>query len=531
MKLRFAAILALAGTARAHSWIEEVQAISDNGSYYGDYGYIRGYMARTDPGFNGYSDEWLLPSDTSGRTRINSSDLLCHPSQRTSNYSSTYPKLQITADGFMAMKYLENGHVTLPQNQLGKPKGAGTVFVYATLKPSDTETIAGVLDWTTTGSGGDKRGTLISSEAFDDGRCHQINSGTISVQRQAEFPDRVAGQPTSQVEQWCESDVQIPSSVAKAGDTVTLYWVWQWPTAPGADPTYPTGKDEFYTSCLDVEVVDKLADTGAPIHTIVQQDPQTDAVSSYKSRTAYTESPLVTLADATGSSSIAASTTAAAAAVDAAAAALTTTAVAALTATTTASSSSTFYSANSTSSTAPSSSSSIYTSSSSSTSSSTPPNTLPYITYSLSYLPTYTTSLASPSSTFSTSTLTGTPQYTNTTDAPYTNTTTSSDSSGQASAISASTNATATAAYEQKTVTETATAYKTITASANATTTLTLSPLLQQAAAVTATTESIMRTQIITVTGSSATATVTTVSGQASAALPRFKRSAKFRLA
>jgi hypothetical protein len=37
----------------------------------------------------------------------------------------------------LAIKYLENGHVTLPQNQLGKPPGAGTVHVFVTLSPDE----------------------------------------------------------------------------------------------------------------------------------------------------------------------------------------------------------------------------------------------------------------------------------------------------------------------------------------------------------------------------------------------------------
>ncbi|KAF1351301.1 hypothetical protein BDV97DRAFT_280357, partial [Delphinella strobiligena] len=249
------ALAALAGTSNAHSWVEEMQAISDNGSYTGDYGYTRGYMARTEGGFNGDSVDYLLPPLTSGRTRINGDDLLCHPSQRTSNYTADYPQLQITSGGYIAMKYLENGHVTLPQNQKRKPKAAGTVFIYATTQPSDTEKIADVLEWTSNGSGGNKRGNLIGSQNFDDGRCHQLNSGAISLQRQQQFPDRVPGQPTSQVEQWCESDVQIPASLAKSGETLTIYWVWQWPTEPGQDPSLPDGKDEYYTSCSDVMIV------------------------------------------------------------------------------------------------------------------------------------------------------------------------------------------------------------------------------------------------------------------------------------
>ncbi|KAG9572808.1 hypothetical protein KCU97_g15351, partial [Aureobasidium melanogenum] len=163
----------------------------------------------------------------------------------------------------------------------------------------DTEKIVDVLKWNTAGNGGDSRGTQIAAQNFDDGRCHQINSGTISMQRQKSFPDRVADQPDSNVEQWCETDVQIPSTY-KTGETVTVYWVWQWPTEAGVDSTYPTGKDEYYTSCAEIDVVDSVSNA-SPVHTLQQQDPQSTAVSSFKSRTVLTTSPLYTLASASGS--------------------------------------------------------------------------------------------------------------------------------------------------------------------------------------------------------------------------------------
>ncbi|KAH0370097.1 hypothetical protein KCU65_g2875, partial [Aureobasidium melanogenum] len=295
------AIAAVLGQVSAHSWVEELQIIdSATGNYTGDYGYTRGYVARTDPGFNGDSVDYLVPALSSGRTRIDGTDLLCHPDQRTSNYTNTkYPRLQAAPGSYVAMKYLENGHVTLPQNQPGKPKAGGTVFVYATTNPSDTEKIVDVLKWNTAGNGGDSRGTQIAAQSFDDGRCHQINSGTISMQRQKAFPDHVPGQPDSNVEQWCETDVHIPSTY-KSGETITVYWVWQWPTEAGVDSTYPTGKDEYYTSCAEINIVDSVSNA-SPVHTLQQQDPQTTAVSSFKSRTVLTSSPLYTLAAASGS--------------------------------------------------------------------------------------------------------------------------------------------------------------------------------------------------------------------------------------
>ncbi|THW10122.1 hypothetical protein D6D24_08216 [Aureobasidium pullulans] len=301
--LSIAAIAAVLGQASAHSWVEEMQIIDPaTGNFTGDYGYTRGYVARTDPGFGGESMKYLLPPLDSGRTRIDNTDLLCHPSQRTSNYdNAAYPRLSATPGSFVAMKYLENGHVTLPLTQSGKPKAGGTVFVYGTTKPSSDEKIAEVLKWNTAGNGGDSRGVQLAAQNYDDGRCHQINGEAMSVQRQTSFPDKVGGQSGTNVEMWCETDVHIPTSY-KAGDTLTVYWVWQWPSDP--DPkVYPNGKDEYYTSCAEIDIVDSVSNA-APVHTLLQQDPQFKAVSDFKSRTALTTSAVIILAgSASGSAS------------------------------------------------------------------------------------------------------------------------------------------------------------------------------------------------------------------------------------
>lgn len=277
----------------AHSWNEQLSLIGSDGKFTGAYGYPRGYMARTDPGFDGFSMMWMLPQPTAGRSRIDNTDLLCHPSQRSQNQTSRYPRLSVAPGSAISMKYFENGHVSLPQNQKGKPQSAGSVYVFGTDQPKPDEKLADVLQWTADGSGGDKRGRLLSAQNFDDGRCYQINGGAISTDRQQKFPDHVPGQPTSQHEQWCESDVVLPkdTSFVKPGSTLTLYWIWQWPTLPGQDPSLPTGKDEYYTTCNDLDV-EPQAPAGPISATLEQQDPQVTAVPSYASRTAIEPTPM-----------------------------------------------------------------------------------------------------------------------------------------------------------------------------------------------------------------------------------------------
>ncbi|KKY19418.1 hypothetical protein UCDDS831_g05387 [Diplodia seriata] len=292
----------------AHTWIEQLAVIKD-GAYVGNYGYPRGYLSRTDPGFNGgASSQWLLPPLDSARLRVNDSDNLCRKEQQTQTQTEKWPRLSVAPGDYVAMKYGENGHVTLPDNQKGKPEKGGTVFVYGTTEPNDDEKLTTVLKWTKDGTGGDKRGKLLATNNFDDGRCYQINSGPISTQRQKEFPDPNPGQPDSYNEQYCETDVQIPED-QEAGKTYTLYWVWQWPTAAGKDPTYPQGKDEWYTTCSDVDLtsansLQSFAAGGTQQkYKLDQQDPQSKAVSSYSDRSALTTDPAQGMAAASGASS------------------------------------------------------------------------------------------------------------------------------------------------------------------------------------------------------------------------------------
>jgi len=285
-------------TVSAHTWVEQMQVIGTNGSYTGDFGYPRGYVARTDPAFTGFSNKWQLPSpDTdTGRTRITDSMLVCHPSQRTATYSSEYPQLSAAPGSYVAMKYLENGHVTQPFIPAGKPAGSGTVFIFGTYEPSATETLVDVLSWTKDGKGGNGKGWLMAAQNYDDGRCHQLNQAPISINRQMSDGNHPPGQPTAQLEQWCEADLLLPSD-SQVGRTLTTYFVWDWGTGMQTEGAM-CGKDEYYTTCADIKIVDggdnlaKLAAVPA-VHTLLQQDPQTNAVSDYLSRTADNPTPTI----------------------------------------------------------------------------------------------------------------------------------------------------------------------------------------------------------------------------------------------
>jgi hypothetical protein len=277
------------GQALAHTWNEQLTVI-DGGIFTGSNGYPRGYVSRSDPGFNDDMMTYLLPPLASGRTRVDDSDLLCAPTQSSANQTVNYPSLGASPGAYVAIKYLENGHVTLPQNQPGKPQGGGTVYVFGTSQPNDNELLTEVLQWTTDGTGGDQRGSLLTAQNFDDNRCYQINNGNISVARQNEFPDPTPGQPGSVNEQWCETDVLIPADIP-INSVYTIYWVWQWPTEPGT-PGLPDGKDEYYTTCSDLNIVAGPIQ-GTPSNPLFQQDPQISAVPNFQSRTAFKPNPLL----------------------------------------------------------------------------------------------------------------------------------------------------------------------------------------------------------------------------------------------
>lgn len=248
--LSFSALAALLTGVTAHTWVEQLMNIDANGSYYGAAGYIRHYVNRDQQGFTDTQLTWLSPQNPvgGGRTRIDDTDMLCHPNQQAPNNSTDYPNLVTTAGNNIAVRYLENGHVSLPLNQIGKVPGAGLVYVYGTTAPKQGEKLANVLQWNANGTLED--GRLLTVNVYDDGRCYQVDAqSNISIARQAEFPNLVNDQPH---ELWCQNNVQIPQD---ATGTMTMYWVWQWPTQPNIDVNMPAGKDEIYTSCMDINIV------------------------------------------------------------------------------------------------------------------------------------------------------------------------------------------------------------------------------------------------------------------------------------
>ncbi|KAF9690610.1 hypothetical protein EKO04_011474 [Ascochyta lentis] len=287
------AALAVAPLAMGHTWIEQLRNVNDKGEYVGEYGYPRGMISKTDTGYNGDSMNWLLPVQP--KVFIDETSPLCHTSQTKQEQSSDkYPRLQAVPGGFVAMRYMENGHVTMvdPATGLGKPEKGGTVFVYGTTEPKEDEKLVNVLRWSQDGSGGDKRGVLLATNDFDDGRCYEVNATPTSEERRVSDPNFAMGQVSDgpgNYPLFCETNVKLPKDVTE-GKPYTLYWVWQWNTAPNVDPGLPAGKDQYYTTCMDVDITsaDTALATDAESKYALgpQQDAMSIAVSDFASRTA-----------------------------------------------------------------------------------------------------------------------------------------------------------------------------------------------------------------------------------------------------
>lgn len=299
-----AAVLACTPLTTAHSWIQQLRNVNEQGKYIGDWGYPRGYCAKGDTCDPGIINNHLLPDPTTEPGLfISDKSVLCKASQQKAEQldASKYPRLKAVPGMHIAMRYSENGHVSLngtPREDTNKfkPSKGGTVFVYGTTNPKEDEKLINVLKWTEDGKGGDGQGVLLSTNDFDDGRCYEANNSPIAKARAAANPSYALGQTGQGNGMFsipCESNIEFPKT-ATTGKPYTLYWVWQWNTPPGLDPARPLGKDEYYTTCMDVDVVDtfKSEANGTVKYSMPQQDDISSAVKDFKDRTAIYNNPM-----------------------------------------------------------------------------------------------------------------------------------------------------------------------------------------------------------------------------------------------
>ena len=219
--------------------------IDGTGNMVGTPGYARGNVLRSAAVDIDIAMTYLIPPN--GGANVVTSDMnICMSSQQSQqNYTDGSPMLQAPAGAAIALRYHENGHVTKTQTNPGKPGNSGTTYVYGTTNSQSSDTLMAVhRQWTSDGTGGDGRGTLIAKQNFDDGQCY-IPTGTAKdIQRAAQFPTEQGSSGTV----ICQTDVSLPSNLS-VGDVYTIYWVWDW-------PTLTTNTQEIYTTCMDIQIVD-----------------------------------------------------------------------------------------------------------------------------------------------------------------------------------------------------------------------------------------------------------------------------------
>lgn len=215
--IKATAVLIAAQCVDAHSWVETIRRISSTGAFVGNPGYPMGFVNRTDPSF----------SDTAVQNKIldvTSNPAVCKSFAGNGYANAQYQPLTASPGEFIAMQYMENGHVSFPDLT---PRGfrGGNVMIYGT---SEDVTSLGINDvlytWNANGTGGNQKGKLIASHFFDDGRCYEnANGSPIRAQRAAQY--------NVEPNLPCQSTVQLPSDLATSG-TYTVAWVWDWPASP-----------------------------------------------------------------------------------------------------------------------------------------------------------------------------------------------------------------------------------------------------------------------------------------------------------
>ena len=131
----------------------------------------------------------IPPNGRADGPKILPTDRICKDTQTTTNQTEGNPRSRALAGSAISLRYQENGHVTLPENQPGKPGNRGTVFIYGTNESKPDDSLLRIHKvWSTGGDGGDMCGKLLAVQDFDDGICYQVNNGTVSKQRQVQSP-------------------------------------------------------------------------------------------------------------------------------------------------------------------------------------------------------------------------------------------------------------------------------------------------------------------------------------------------------
>ena len=151
----------------------------------------------------------------------------------------TFNRLSASPGSTVTGSYKENGHISLPFDQYGTMSTTGNIQWFGTLS-HQIPTLAKVLEWPEYAPGENQPGFALSGKLpFDDGECYEDNP-TFQ-----EGTGRVRGKG-------CESSFTIPEDLP-TGQQLTVFWVWDFSGKVG-DPAQ-TNHVEWYTSCMDIDLV------------------------------------------------------------------------------------------------------------------------------------------------------------------------------------------------------------------------------------------------------------------------------------
>lgn len=191
---------------------------------------------------------YLLPGNE--RTTLSKDDLICKSAQEQGNQTNGYPALKASPGEVIALRYRENGHIT---KTTADKMTFGAVSVYGTVNSKPADQLSEIHHiWNANNTGGDQRGRLLVRQSFDDGACYELNDSALSMARAA------TGQPPHDALDGtglaCKVEFTLPIDVGKGG-LYTVYWVWDWPSNGESTVAPGVTKEQYYTSCLDIQIV------------------------------------------------------------------------------------------------------------------------------------------------------------------------------------------------------------------------------------------------------------------------------------
>ncbi|KAK9456709.1 hypothetical protein V1511DRAFT_524245 [Dipodascopsis uninucleata] len=207
-------LIALIASVRAHSWIDVLYATDPLDGNIISTGYIRNYQGHYD---DAETYELLNPTLSTS---------LCKADQQTPAYSTEYPMLTARPGDNITAQYDENGHVTVDRLAPDyKPHPGHYVWLWAHEPGAQLTTVQDMLNVSNVFAG---------PFNFDDGRC-------------AVSDNNIYGRTA----QPCRGTFFLPDSIAPG--VYNIVWAWHFPKIPACEPGAP---QEFYTSCLDINIIE-----------------------------------------------------------------------------------------------------------------------------------------------------------------------------------------------------------------------------------------------------------------------------------